>query len=270
MKDEVKKPLIVWLAPLAAICLLMIILAIFPVAFSSLKCGIFISYLWYYISYSADIEGTVIIVSLLGIVLASYAGSLKKKLDIFAINFFVICISLGFLGSLNEYVIKPFAHIARPSHTFLASKGEEVIILKDLYSKKSHERKAYLRAMFQLHKARLVSIPAPVLHTWGKETGYSFPSGHSQNAFLIGTILCYIFFELERKYWLAMLPFAWSIMVCLSRVALGVHTYLDVSAGALQGTILALIFIYSGLYQKLIFSEFHTGFIPRRGVRPTI
>jgi membrane-associated phospholipid phosphatase len=40
------------------------------------------------------------------------------------------------------------------------------------------------------------------------------------------------------------LPFVWAYMVGVSRVAMGAHSALDVSVGALMGVLTACLFLY--------------------------
>ncbi len=68
-------------------------------------------------------------------------------------------------------------------------------------------------------------------------TGYSFPSGHTQNS--VGTFgsIAYAF----KEKWLRILSIAFAILVPFSRMYLGVHTPLDVSVSILIA--LVLIFV---------------------------
>ncbi len=68
-------------------------------------------------------------------------------------------------------------------------------------------------------------------------TGYSFPSGHSQNA--VGT-LCAVA-ATEKKRWLQTVCIVFAVLVPFSRMYLGVHTLSDVLVGS--GMALALVFI---------------------------
>lgn len=74
--------------------------------------------------------------------------------------------------------------------------------------------------------------------------GYSFPSGHSQNAIvsLGGTARC------VKKTWLRALLWVLAGLVCFSRMYVGVHTPADVGVGAAIG--LALVFGLYPLFQK--------------------
>lgn len=68
-------------------------------------------------------------------------------------------------------------------------------------------------------------------------TGYSFPSGHTQNA--VGTFGCIAAFT--KKSWVRWVSIALAVLVPFSRMYLGVHTPLDVIVSVLVA--LALIFI---------------------------
>ena len=59
-------------------------------------------------------------------------------------------------------------------------------------------------------------------------TGYSFPSGHSQN--VVGTMAC--LFACNRRVWLRVVCVVLMVLVPFSRMYLGVHTPLDVGVGA--------------------------------------
>lgn len=69
-------------------------------------------------------------------------------------------------------------------------------------------------------------------------TGYSFPSGHTQN--IVGTMTCMIL--LERRKWIRAGAVALLILVPFSRMYLGCHTPLDVSVAFILALILAVSF----------------------------
>ena len=68
-------------------------------------------------------------------------------------------------------------------------------------------------------------------------TGYSFPSGHSQNA--VGT-LCAVA-ATDKKCWVQIICIVFAVLVPFSRMYLGVHTPADVLVGS--GMALAFVFI---------------------------
>jgi membrane-associated phospholipid phosphatase len=65
---------------------------------------------------------------------------------------------------------------------------------------------------------------------------HSFPSGHAARAFLIAVISSFF-----GPPWLMVALWVWAPLVCLARVAMGVHYVSDVVAGAVIGVIVAWI-----------------------------
>jgi undecaprenyl-diphosphatase len=65
---------------------------------------------------------------------------------------------------------------------------------------------------------------------------HSFPSGHAARAFMLAVIALGV-----APPWLGLLLVAWAALVCLARVAMGVHYLSDVLAGALLGIAIGLI-----------------------------
>jgi undecaprenyl-diphosphatase len=69
---------------------------------------------------------------------------------------------------------------------------------------------------------------------------YGFMSSHAANSFGLAVLMTVI---LERKYnWLKGLLFAWAGVVSYSRIYLGAHFPGDIVAGALLGSLSALVF----------------------------
>ena len=69
-------------------------------------------------------------------------------------------------------------------------------------------------------------------------TGYSFPSGHTQNAVgIYGSIAAW-----DRRRWVKYLALVPVILVPFSRMYLGVHTPMDVGVSALLAVILVVLF----------------------------
>ncbi|HEY9542934.1 phosphatase PAP2 family protein [Prevotella sp.] len=58
---------------------------------------------------------------------------------------------------------------------------------------------------------------------------YGFPSAHAGNSFGFAFFICYLF----RRNWLSVFMVAWALIVCYSRMYLGVHYFGDLFAGML-------------------------------------
>ena len=85
-------------------------------------------------------------------------------------------------------------------------------------------------------------------------TGYSFPSGHTQNGVVVWGGIA----RMAKKTWLRAAGILLAVLVGLSRMYLGVHTPADVSVAAVCG--LALVF---GLYPLFNKSDEDPRYIPR-------
>lgn len=75
------------------------------------------------------------------------------------------------------------------------------------------------------------SVTYPDIQAFESERHYSFPSGHTSNAFCVATSLSLNY----RKWYVALPAFAWAAGVGYSRMHLGMHYPSDVLAGALLG-----------------------------------
>lgn len=64
---------------------------------------------------------------------------------------------------------------------------------------------------------------------------YGFPSCHAANSFALATVTTLYF----RKRTLSITMFVWAILLCYSRMYLGVHYPGDILAGAVAGTAIA-------------------------------
>lgn len=73
---------------------------------------------------------------------------------------------------------------------------------------------------------------------------HSFPSGHAARAIMLTLIML-----LTGFWWIGLILLAWTILVDLSRIGLGVHYISDILAGTLVGLVMGglAVFVY-GLF----------------------
>ncbi len=64
-------------------------------------------------------------------------------------------------------------------------------------------------------------------------TGYSFPSTHASDHFSIAIFLCLVY----RRRWIWFWAILWAALICFAQVYVGVHYPIDVTAGALFGSL---------------------------------
>ncbi len=82
-----------------------------------------------------------------------------------------------------------------------------------------------------------------------KQSDFSFPSGHTGSSFAAGVVM---FKKLPKKYGIPALILAF--LIAFSRLYVGVHFPTDVLAGAVTGTISAILamFIFNFIEQKKV------------------
>lgn len=85
----------------------------------------------------------------------------------------------------------------------------------------------------------IIARQRPFIHPLVVETFYSFPSGHTMNAFVFYTTLAFFAFRFTRKKLLSLLVSSLFliliILIGISRIYLGVHYPTDVIAGFIGG-----------------------------------
>ena len=157
----------------------------------------------------------------------------------------------------NEFVTKPY--VAAPRPYVLKLEAEGLLAADAFYALPDKEtRRVLLREILNENSGNSVvqSLDPAIRGHWEVETGFSFPSGHSLNAFLFAVFIAFLiqglFTRGKRWVWI---PFLWAGAICLSRVALGVHSPLDVTIGALTGGLIGGLILKLGLLNKLIRKE---------------
>jgi phosphatidylglycerophosphatase B len=223
-----------------------------PSAFSACRIDSSWCTIAYWATESAGKIGTVIILALSCFFYTVRIESKRQKLKVFLKSFIVLGILLSGIAYINEHLTKEIIGIPRPSHLLIVKNSS--IKIDSIYKVNEEKRKILLKSLILADTTTFKAMDVKVLDHWVEEAGYSFPSGHSFNAFLLAVILTYSLYHSRkapiRKLYL--LPFAWAVLVAVSRVAIGAHSALDVSFGASLGLIVGHLFLYIDHTRALI------------------
>lgn len=234
--------------------LLLLMVGNLPVSFAA----VFKESIWvdvgFILTESAGKYGTAAIIIITSFCYTIRVESKRMKLHTFIKSFVAVSLFIGALAFVNEYLTKPLSKEVRPSHYYITKKLCVSHQLDSVYLLTKTQRKHYFDQLIQNNETYFSNIDIKVLHHWIEEAGYSFPSGHSFNAYLLATIMAFSIFNATNKKWnrYFWIPFLWAFIVALSRVAIGVHNPLDVIVGALAGFAISAVFIYFDTTRKLL------------------
>ena len=224
-----------------------------PISFCGYRSDQSFSRFFLFLSDSGAQWGIIGIMLLIAILVASRHSGFKTRIRRAFLFLLRISVVLAALAFMNEFVTKPFFAFHRPYVLKLEKEG--LISANTYYSLGRSERADFMRKTLDENKdSRIVQFLDPrIREHWVSMTGFSFPSGHSQNAFLFALILAFLFQHLlpngKRLVWI---PFLWAVGICLSRVALGAHSPLDVTMGALTGVLFGSLLLLSGWLNKAL------------------
>jgi phosphatidylglycerophosphatase B len=208
----------------------------------------------YWVTQSAGKFGTLGIVLVTSSLFATHFKNPKKKAWTFIQSFLGLTILLSTFAFLNEHVIKPAVGFARPSHSYIIEKTKSNANLDSLYALTTENRKTFFKNILASDTVHFNGIDQRILDHWVDEAGYSFPSGHSFNAFLLASILAFSIYKSEHRKikYLYFIPLLWALLVAISRVAVGAHSPLDVSVGAGIGLIVSHVLLSIGKTRNII------------------
>jgi phosphatidylglycerophosphatase B len=177
----------------------------------------------------------------------SSAVSKKEKLTVFLKSFVSLFIFFGALAFINERYTKPILKSQRPSHVYMLNQTGLSYTIDSLYQLDKNTRKDFFQTLVNTHPLEFKQIDPEITEHWIDEAGFSFPSGHTFNAFLFAMILAYAILY-NRSYpklrVLFFIPFIWALAIGVSRVAIGAHSAVDVSGGAIFGIGIGWVFLY--------------------------
>lgn len=234
--------------------LLLIIIWLTPIAFSSVKINSFKSDLAYALTSSGGVWGVFILTFATAAILAyRHNGKLHFALR-FIKQFIILLLMLTFFALLNEFGIKQVAKFTRPSHAYVFQHANTKVDIVKFYELAVPERQVALKKMIDENPVFMQQIDHKVLAHWIDEAGYSFPSGHSFNAFLLATVLSFSIkrsrnLHLNKFYFV---PFVWATAIAVSRVALGAHAPIDVTFGTALGVFFGALLLYFETSRNII------------------
>ena len=231
---------------------------IFPIAFSGIFTG-FSSAFWLFISNTGGVVGVPVISLMFCLMIAYYFEGWRKRMLTVTISLVVFASILGAFAKFNESFIKEHLKVPRPYAKYL--KADYNFQIDKFYQLETKDaRTEYLAVFFKSNSKTGLHynsnhINQNIIDHWLVETGFSFPSGHTVNsflmAFIIGYVMLFIYQDYKRKFFY-LFPFIWAVLVAISRVAVGAHSSLDILLGALMGTLFGLIVVSTGLVDKLM------------------
>jgi phosphatidylglycerophosphatase B len=233
---------------LFAFCWVCMVVVVFlpDVAFSAIAHDSIKSKVAILITETAGKIGTFLIVV---ITVLLYTRKMLRSRDILKTlirSTFLLFILIGGFAFINENLTKKATKIIRPSLKYIHHMTNGDFNPEKLYISSDDQRTQIVMSAIASHKSNFDHVDRNVLNHWIDETGYSFPSGHTFNAFLLATIISFSLYHSRSKsvdqYYV--IPPVWAMMVGISRVALGAHGPWDVFFGGALGMTAGLVFIH--------------------------
>lgn len=243
LKNRIKKNSFVISAAITSFLLLVMIVFLFPLEFSGYRNTDTLAPIWYVITLTGGFYGgTAIIFCLLVFLIIHFKKSERKSGHVYLFISIVFSLQIIVTG-FTQFYAKNYFKSVRPTQLYFVEKG---FIDKDeteYFELRPSDRSEYLQKKLDSIEKNLSEVYPPILQSWVSESGYSFPSGHSQTSFFLGTIVAFMIFKLQSKKLYIFFPLIWAILVSLSRVVIGVHYTLDIAAGAFIGLVFGIIVI---------------------------
>ena len=187
------------------------------------------------------------------------------------ILFFAICICMGKSFYLDQFMKKLIVDGLRRDWlteivkvlTNLGSLPAYIVYLAIAFFVVKNKRVVYsmvvnlgIAACLMLIIKNIVRRPRPFDLMLIEETGFSFPSGHSLNAFVFFGFIIYLVYKFNKDkkkkehLWLPIVCGLLMLLIPLSRIYLGVHYASDCLCGMLVGYISLYVFVNYIEYSK--------------------
>lgn len=189
------------------------------------------SLIFYYITETASFPWAAITsLVLFGLFCLFLPSKTKRKLMVL----WIILTSAILVGQIIKSGIKSYVAESRPFVMWMEQ--EYGINDSAFYALPKAERKMTVNET--LNQSTI--IPNWLVRHWGNETGYAFPSGHTLFA-TTWAFLAILFLGFRRHYISVSAITLWAVLIEISRLALGMHTALDLIFGTLLACIIALV-----------------------------
>lgn len=198
---------------------------------------------WYIITMTGGVYGvSMILIFFIFFMIIKFRNKpfVRKNITVFIITVILVQV---IISASALYYFKDLFHESRPSQLYFIEKGVIQNGGKEFFAMPMEEKSIYLKKQVEENKILLKDVYPPILDRWIYETGYSFPSGHAQTAFFLGTILAFSFYKIYPRKYYFVIPLIWAILLSLSRVLIGVHFPLDVTVGGLISLVIALYIV---------------------------
>lgn len=230
-------------ATIISYIILVLIVCLFPIGFSEYRSSDSLAPFWYWITMTGGVYGSAVIILFLLIYLHVHFKKKSKKLtNVYFLTGIVIAVQILSAAS-TLYFVKDVFHNPRPSQLYFVEKGFIEKGGKVYFAMPPDEKKIYLQKRIDDNAGKLEDIYPPILNSWINDNGFSFPSGHAQTSFFLGSILAFVIYKTYSQKYYFIYPLVWAILVGVSRVVIGVHYPFDVSAGAFIGLVTGLLII---------------------------
>lgn len=154
----------------------------------------------------------------------------------------IIFLSVFLLQGSTQIIkstIKTVWEEPRPYMSYMVEKGVEI---DSFYEQDRKDRGAIIKSTLQSDK----DTPAWLQDHWEKETGFSFPSGHTIFAVMWAFIIVgFLTREKDPKTNIAMVIMTiWAGLMMISRMRLGMHFPIDLFTSTVIAYPIALLFFY--------------------------
>lgn len=242
-KKTISSNLFVYKGAAVFVLIMTMTLLLFPVEFSGYRNTDKLAPLWYLITETGSVLIAIaIILTIFIYLLVLFKKRRQKYKSIYLFIGMIVLIQVS-MSVVSQFYAKNFFRYQRPSQLYFEQRGFIESGNQGFFTMPLEEKRKYLQKKVDNNKDSADQIYPPILESWIYESGYSFPSGHSQTSFFLGIIIALIIFKQSENKFNCLIPLLWASLVGISRVVTGFHYPVDVIAGAGLGLLSGLIVI---------------------------